>query len=318
LPTPLAITPTEPSEEFYLTQWAAGTDTAIAQSWTPTSTLTPSLTPSKTLTLTPTLNAQQRAALLLTQTAINKTATATRWTKTPTPTYTLTPTPTVTPTATPLPAGFATKDPNGISMVYVPPGKFLMGSDKAKDKDASDDEPPQSTITIETGFWIDLTEVTNVEYQKFMAANGYTQDQWWTDAGKAWKKTHAKPNDYSGFTGDTQPRVGVTWYEAVAYCAWRGGRLPTEAEWEYAARGTDGRLYPWGNEAPDASRAVFRDNSGSKTLPVDDGKRLWGASWVGALDMAGNAWEWTVTAYADYREANFNTKVEDFTLVTGH
>jgi formylglycine-generating enzyme required for sulfatase activity len=220
----------------------------------------------------------------LSNSQIAETNIAPQWTKTPTP----------------LPPGVQFTDEKGVVMVWVPPGTFMMGSTDA-DKDAeSDDEKPQTRITFDKGFWIDRTEVTNKDYKAFIDAKGYQQDQWWPKGALEWKKTRNRPNDYSGFTGDDQPRVGVYGVEAMSYCAWRGGKLPDESEWEYAARGSDGRLYPWGNQAPDASRAVFGLGSNGKTLPVNDGKRLQGASWVGALDMAGNVWEFTASIYGSY------------------
>ncbi len=267
-------------------------------------------TPTATRTATPDFNASavalrtQRAVATTAQFKANQTSTATRWTKTPTATFTpsqtwtwtpsltYTYTPSATPTATPLPAGATMTDPKGVSMVWVPPGTFLMGSDKSKDTQASDDETPQSSITLEKGYWIDLTEVTNEAYQRFIDAKGYTLDEFWTDAGKDWKKTSTGPKSYPNATDPKQPRVGVTWYEAYAFCAWRGGRLPTEAEWEYAARGTDGRIYPWADGKLDASKAVY---SVSQAAAV--GSKPAGKSWVGALDMIGNVWEWTNTIY---------------------
>lgn len=91
----------------------------------------------------------------------------------------------------------------------------------------------------------------------------------------------------------------MTWFEAFAYCRWRGGRLPTEAEWEWAARGPDNRVYPWGNTF-DAKRVIYRDNSGGKTAVVNANTRQDGPSWVGAIDMSGNVWEWVSSQYQPY------------------
>ena len=103
---------------------------------------------------------------------------------------------------------------------------------------------------------------------------------------------------YDGFTGDRQPVVGVNWNDARTYCEWAGKRLPTEAEWEKAARGTDGRIYPWGNTI-DPTRANYADSGIGKTSKV--GSYPSGASPYGALDMAGNAWEWV----ADWHDKNY-------------
>ena len=98
---------------------------------------------------------------------------------------------------------------------------------------------------------------------------------------------------------EDHPVVEVSWYGAKAYAEWAGGRLPTEAEWEYAARGPDSFIYPWGNEF-DCTRVNIGGDCDSyeRTAPV--GSFPGGASWVGALDMAGNAWEWVSTLYEDY------------------
>ncbi len=178
-------------------------------------------------------------------------------------------------------------------MVYVPPGAFMMGSnDYAEEK-------PVHEARITRGFWLGLTPVTNAMYAKFVADGGYRTQTYWTPEGWQWKGNCTGPKDYDGFTAPDQPRVGVTWYEAVAFCNWAGLRLPTEAEWEYAARGPENRRYPWGNVF-DPSRVICWENSGGKTHPVGEGIRAAGASWCGALDMSGNVWEWVSSLYRDY------------------
>lgn len=187
-------------------------------------------------------------------------------------------------------AGTRMADAHGIPMVYVPAGKFLMGSPAGE---GYDNERPQHEQIIRAGFWLDLTPVTNQAYARFVAAGGYQIADYWTPAGWTWvQKEKAKgPKDYENFTAPQQPRVGVSWFEAWAYAQWRGGRLPTEAEWEWAARGSENRVYPWGNTF-DASRVIYDKNSGGKTAVVGETVRQSGASWVGALDMSGNVWEW--------------------------
>ncbi len=168
-------------------------------------------------------------------------------------------------------------DQDGASYVYVSVGEFLMGSTDA-DLNAGIDEKPQHTVSLD-GFWIMQTEATNAQYEKCVAARGCTAPH-----GTRWQK--------SGYAD--HPVVNVDWAQADAYCRWAGGRLPTEVEWEKAARGTDGRIYPWGNEAPDGQRANFDSNVGD-TEPV--GSYPSGASPYGALDMAGNVWEWVADWY---------------------
>ncbi len=176
-------------------------------------------------------------------------------------------------------------DPMGVIMVYVPRGTFRMGGWGGDTGDK---------VAIVSDFWLDLMPVTNAMYTQFVNAGGYTRPEFWSTVGWKWVLENQRhgPHDYEDFTDPGQPRVGVTWFEAYAYCRWRGGRLPTEAEWEWAARGPDNRMYPWGNEW-DASHVVCRDNSGGKTAFVDAHTRLNGASWVGAVDLSGNVYEWT-------------------------
>jgi len=150
-----------------------------------------------------------------------------------------------------------------------------MGSDSG-----DPNEKPVHTVTLDA-FWIDRTEVTNAMYALCVEAgkcpppsslNSYTRDSYYGDA------------QY-----DNYPVIYVTWDNANAYCEWAGRRLPTEAEWEKAARGTDGRNYPWGDDAPDSTRLNYNVNVGDTT---EVGQYPTGASPYGALDMAGNVWEW--------------------------
>jgi serine/threonine-protein kinase len=122
-------------------------------------------------------------------------------------------------------------------------------------------------------FYIDKFEVTNQDYQECVAA-GACKDN---------KK-------YNAFTGSNQPVVGVNQNDARTYCQWAGKRLPKEQEWQEAAQGTDGRIYPWGNDSPNCNLANYGDCKIGQTLAV--GSKPAGASPYGALDMAGNVWEW--------------------------
>ncbi|MEO8571337.1 MAG: SUMF1/EgtB/PvdO family nonheme iron enzyme [Chloroflexota bacterium] len=198
-------------------------------------------------------------------------------------------------------AGEARVDAFGIDQVWVSAGAFRMGSDDAAIAAltaagpppwvASEfpSEVPAHEVRITKGYWIDTKEVTNAAFGAFVAAGGYTSEALWSDAGWTWLAAQgAKPLPLH-CQGDVaeDPRMCITWYEAEAYAAWRAGRLPTEAEWEYAARGPESRVYPWGNDF-DPDRANVINSTGPR--PV--GSYPNGASWVGAQDMAGNAMEW--------------------------
>ena len=168
---------------------------------------------------------------------------------------------------------------DGAPMVLVPSGEFLMGNQ------AEEDAPPHR-VSLDA-FYIDRYEVTNARYLKFVEATRHRAPQ------------HVVDPQYDLWAGTTLsqgvadlPVVNVDWFDAAAYCRWAGKRLPTEAEWEKAARGTDSRLYPWGNEAPSLARLNFsRRWQGVHTLqPV--GNYEAGNSPYGAQDMAGNVWEW--------------------------
>jgi eukaryotic-like serine/threonine-protein kinase len=193
------------------------------------------------------------------------------------------------PTPTPKPAlgigSTMVSRKDGMTLVYVPAGEFLMGSTNA-DSMAGDREKPQHTVTLDA-FWIDRTEVTNAMYAKCVQAGGCEMP--------AESKSFTRDSYYGNPKYDDYPVIYVNWQQADAYCRWAGKRLPTEAEWEKAARGTDARVYPWGNEAPDSQKANY-NNSGGDTTAV--GEYPAGTSPYGALDMAGNVWEW-VNDWAD-------------------
>ena len=166
-------------------------------------------------------------------------------------------------------------------MVYIPAATFTMGDTHG---DGYGDEKPPHQVTL-PAFWLDRTEVTNTQFARFIQAGNTAQGNWSSEyaSGK-----------------DQHPVVTVTWYDVVAYCRWADKRLPTEAEWEYAARGTDNRKYPWGNAWED-NRARFSGNQGSFgecTAPV--GSYPAGASPFGVLDLAGNAEEWTSSLFKPY------------------
>jgi formylglycine-generating enzyme required for sulfatase activity len=166
-------------------------------------------------------------------------------------------------------------------MVIVPAGPFLRGS---PDGVGSSDERPQKEITM-SAFYVDKTEVTQKAYAKCVEAKKCKAPQCSSD-----RKTDWDPDK----RGD-HPVVCIHWKQAKAYCEFAGKRLPTEAEWEKAARGTDGRRYPWGEDPPDCELAQYYGCNTKDTLPV--GSLPKGASPYGALDMAGNVWEWIADWY---------------------
>jgi formylglycine-generating enzyme required for sulfatase activity len=230
--------------------------------------------------------------------------------------------------------------PKDSEMVLIPEGEFLMGSSE-KDIDEAmklceesrrvapnvqcdrvdyKDEMPQHKVRLDA-FYIDKYLVTNRQFMKFVEATGYKTDaekdriglivRWAgnyegeiitkEDGSVNWRSPFGRKNEINHLLD--HPVVQVSWNDAVAYCQWAGKRLPTEAEWEKAARGTDGRLFPWGNELPDAG-GKYRANYGKDrgradgfeyTSPV--GSFPQGASPYGVMDMAGNVWEWVADWY---------------------
>jgi formylglycine-generating enzyme required for sulfatase activity len=172
---------------------------------------------------------------------------------------------------------------DGALMVHVPAGEFLMGTESGE----HEDETPLHRVSL-SAFLIDTYEVTVSRYAKFLEAADREPPFLWAQA----------------MNGDhrNRPVIGVDWYDASAYCRWAHKRLPTEAEWEKAARGTDGRIYPWGNVAPTASHAKYGDGTwkGYGSL-AHVGSHVAGKSPYGVHDLAGNVWEWV----ADRYEANY-------------
>jgi formylglycine-generating enzyme required for sulfatase activity len=204
----------------------------------------------------------------------------------------------------------------GAEMVYVPPGEFILGTSDAQidswlkehpgdKRERFKDEQPQCRVRLE-GYWIGRTEVTNAQYLRFVRATGHRAPEHW--------KGGQIPSGLENF-----PVVFVDWEDARAYCQWAGGRLPTELEWEKAARGTDGRILPWGKQW-DSKRCRNLELLTGKPYTTDPAwvaaVQLWdashdavregpaavgsypaGASPYGCLDMAGNVWEWCADWY---------------------
>ena len=168
---------------------------------------------------------------------------------------------------------------DGAPMVLVPAGEFPMGSEEG-----DDDEQPVHRVFLDS-FYMDKFEVTNGRFAKFVAAI-QSEPPW----GFADQETPVVDAD--------RPVRWVNWMDAIGYCLWAGKRLPTEAEWEKAARGTDGRVYPWGNEPPTPAQAVFGLKEGDETVsPI--GNRDQGRSPYGVHDLAGNLYEWVTDWYDD-------------------
>jgi len=262
-----------------------GTATATLWTATPTANVTASIEAFYT----------QRAQTATAQFFIDASATVAAYTDTPTPTATPSSTPTETPSSTPTITPTATLTPleqalqnaqnfsgtntdwqpfeqnfDGVTMVLVPTGCFTIGSEGGWD-----DERNGNEICFDTPFWIDKYEVSNAQFASFAGAAASASN--WTE-----------PN---------RPRERITWFEARDFCASRDARLPTEAEWEYAARGPSNWIYPWGDEFV-AENVGYGDNFSSQTADV--GSLVGGASWVGAFDLSGNLWEWTSSIYQPY------------------
>ena len=224
--------------------------------------------------------------------------------------------PTETTASSPVLGDSQIRPSDGMAMVYVPAGEFLMGSNE-EDVDFAlhqckecgtncqrryfSVEIPVHIVVLDS-FWVDKTEVTNSQYQLCEAAGIC---------------------DPPGCQGESQlggadhPVVCVTWHQATEYCEWAGARLPTEAEWEYAARGAEGIRYPWGDEFEGtylnycdvnctlSKRDEMFDDGYARSAPVGSYPR--GTSWVGALDMAGNVWEMVADWNDEYSpEKQFN------------
>ncbi|HEX8491885.1 MAG TPA: bifunctional serine/threonine-protein kinase/formylglycine-generating enzyme family protein [Pyrinomonadaceae bacterium] len=191
-------------------------------------------------------------------------------------------------------AAINTTPPPG--MAYVPGGEFMMGRDMSNGGDEY--ESPAHRVSVNP-FFMDIYEVTCEDYDKFIKATGHAAPPGWT-GGKYAEGASRKPV------------TGVTWVDANAYAKWAGKRLPTEEEWEFAARGTDGRLYPWGNEWQDDLA-----NAGSKNKGMVDVGEYKGASPFGVFDMVGNAWEWTTNDFEGYPGGQVTEKKSGLKVIRG-
>ncbi len=217
---------------------------------------------------------------------------------------------------------------NDFLFCEIPAGRFWMGSNKKDDKDAFDDEEPQFEYDIKHDYYLSRYPVTNAQFDLFLNdPAGYANDHWFTDAGKKWRKDakQAEPPKQGGaFDLPNHPVVNVTWYEAAAFARWLTNklrdeqeamkvwradrveevpvdftkwevRLPTEAQWEKAARGENGLLYPWGNDFNQDkvnNNMIIGSTSAVGCFPA-------GQSNYGLLDMSGNVWEWCATEWTE-------------------
>jgi formylglycine-generating enzyme required for sulfatase activity len=223
-----------------------------------------------------------------------------------------------------------------MTLVYVPAGQFVMGMSDAQVEQVvrichqTDDgcsrewfrsTQPAHTVTFDA-FWIDQTEVTNAMFATFLNEQGNQVEDGvsWLEPGAGHGGiVYGHIQEHQGlFQPETayehHPVIEVSWYGAAAYCAWVGGRLPSEAEWEYAARGPQSSVYPWGNafEGGRANHCDVHCPYDWWDRELDDGFARWapvgkypdGASWCGALDMAGNVWEWVADWWSDEYDAH--------------
>ena len=202
--------------------------------------------------------------------------------------------PTVVPTIAPTRISATTAAPNsglvkvsekdGMKLLYVPAGKFMMGNDNG-----DDNEKPAHVVLL-AAFWIDQTEITNGMYALCVKDGA-------CDVPGS-KESLTRPIYYGEAKYNNYPVIFVDWNRAKTYCQWAGRRLPTEAEWEKAARGTESFVYPWGNAMPDKYLSNYNNFIGDTT---EVGIYPNGARPYGALDMAGNVWEWVNDWFApDY------------------
>lgn len=223
-------------------------------------------------------------------------------------------------------------DPPSYSEVLIPGGEFMMGTNKRKHAYIVDGESPRRQVRIDA-FYIDVYEVTNDDFKKFVDDTGYITDserfgwsfvfqsavppevmktltqavlgvEWWLPvSGSSWVHPEGPGSDVFASERSSHPAVHISWYDADAYCRWRGARLPTEAEWEFAARGgKEGRIYPWGSNLTSPT-GVHRANIFHGAFPgrntADDGFEFLAPvgsfeaqNDYGLHDMVGNAWEW--------------------------
>jgi formylglycine-generating enzyme required for sulfatase activity len=212
----------------------------------------------------------------------------------------------------------------GIDFVRIPEGQFVMGS-RDYNELAWEDEKPQHTLDIPCDYWIARLPVTSAQFGEFVRSTGFEtrseregwawvwdarSEQWGREEGANWRNPLGIHSDFAAL--QDHPVVSVCWHDALAFCAWLNQkvignlpqgyqfRLPSEAEWEKAARGVDGREWPWG-DGFDATLCNSRDSGGLCTVPVGAHSPQ-GDSVYGVADMSGNVWEWTLTLWGKDRD----------------
>jgi len=238
-----------------------------------------------------------------------------------------------------------------ITMIYIPEGTFIMGNDRLHEKVSGSPAAPQHPVTL-TAYWIAKTPVTKGQFRIFVEEENYTTSVETPGHEGPWVYDFAEKgfvtipgfhwdNAFSQVTAkfphvkidDSHPVTCVSWYDAADFCKWLSRKtganfvLPTEAQWEYAARGNDERIYPWGNEDPDGTRANYADEAFNAVFPgteqakvhfgINDGYAATspvgsfplGASPCGALDMAGNVTEWVFDWYGDYQKKHYENPI---------
>ena len=216
-----------------------------------------------------------------------------------------------------------TRPYDGAVMVFVPGGTFQMGTNAVQAANSGGNEIPEHAVQVDS-YWIDKYHVGNKQFAEFLSLRGNPEEDgvtWLNLDSESCRVEERGEYFFSKMGFEDYPVTGVSWYGAHAYCDWIGGRLLTEAEWEYAASGPENWIYPWGNEY-DCTMGNFHDWSNEDELASDPGERgcdgidftspvdafPQGASWVGALDLAGNVWDWVadwgVSPYSDDFQVN--------------
>lgn len=193
--------------------------------------------------------------------------------------------------------------PLTLEWCWIPGGRFKMGS-KVNDR-----EKPIHEVQVD-GFWLARHPVTNGQYRQFIEASGYTKQRYWTAEGWQTRQTNkwTEPRYWreTKWNGTQQPVVGVSWYEAKAFCAWAAEatgesiRLPTEAEWEKGSRGINARTYPWGEARPNDELCHFNQDSRKGSTKTVGQFSPQGDSPYGCADMGGNVWDWTADWFLPY------------------